>query len=136
MYDEIKQARQIHDLIIEENEILEQFKNTKITNLAHLPEIKKEVEKLAAELYPRDRKLCFVLIATYLYSPISFVGGHSLVVGLRNPLAASIGCSATEASELFSEAKHKYNLLTKFREQTETVFEQITKHSSFAATYQ
>lgn len=124
MFNEIKQAREAYSLIKEQSKLIDQFKNAKIKDISRLPDIRKQIEELAANLSPRDQKLCFVLIATYLYSPVSFVGGHCFAAGFRSPLAACIGCGITEASALFTEAKHRYNLLPKFREQVETIYKQ------------
>lgn len=135
MYNEIKQACEAYGLIKEQSKLLDQFKNAKINNICKLPEIRKQIEALVVNLPPREKKLCLVLVVAYLYSPFSFIEGHYLVNGLRTPLAACVGCGITEASALFAEAKHRYNLLPKFREQVEIISEQITKQPPLTAIF-
>lgn len=126
MYNKITSGKQLQ---IELSELREQL--SQLTTPTHC-----DTQNIAAiyqfiihqpQIDRREIRHCFVIITVYLYSPISLFGHFPIKAGLCHEMGEIMNCGRQKVSEIFSQAKFRYENIPSFREQVETIFEQIEK---------
>lgn len=82
-----------------------------------------------SNLDKREIRHYFVVIAVYLYSPLSLFGSFPIRAGLCQEMGGIIGRCRQDVSEIFSQAKFRYENVLSFRDQVEALFEQIEENN-------
>lgn len=123
----IESARKTADAIRELEAKLSELKRPVFTDFSKLHEIHRYIQAQLPSETLRERRICFVFIAAYLYSPASVIGDHPLKVGLRTNIGVTIGRCKGEVSELFSEAKFRYEKLISFGEKVDKILKNIIR---------
>lgn len=124
MYRHLIQARKIQAQYQELERQMRQFAIPTQYDHAKLPAIYDMICRHTT-IDQRDTRHCFVLIAVYLYSPSALLLDASIRAGLCRHIGEVIGRCRQEVSEIFSEAKFRYENVTSFRNQIETIFDQV-----------
>lgn len=124
--DTIDNAKKIQAELTVLQEQFSQLITPVLSDTQNLPEIYQLVLNQPG-INRREARHCFVIIAIYLYSPTSLLGQFPIRAGLRQEVGEIIGRCRQEVSEVFSQAKFRYENTPLFREQVEVIFEQIIK---------
>lgn len=128
LHDLVQAARATHKSIQELEHQLSTLGTPTLCDISLLPSIYTAIQCQLHDESLREQRLCFVFVAAYLYSPTSIIFDHSLKAGLRTGISKIIGRCKGEVSEIFAEAKFRYDHLTGFREKIE--------HSLFYLKYE
>lgn len=123
IYEKINTAKKIQ---IELSQLREQFTQLSTPTLSD-PQNLSEIHQLICcrpNVDSREMRHYFVIISVYLYSPLSLLGPFPIKAGLCREMGKVIGRCRQEVSEIFYQAKFRYENVPSFREQVEDIFEQ------------
>lgn len=125
MLDQINIAKQLQSEIAVRQEQLSKFTTPTIYDTSKLIQLYQQVNDIS-DINQRELRHYFVFIAVYLYSPSALLG-YSIKAGLCQQIGEVIERCRQDVSELFYEAKVRYDRTQSFREQTENIFTEIKK---------
>lgn len=125
MLDQINIAKQLQSEIAVRQEQLSKFTTPTIYDTSKLIQLYQQVNDIS-DIDQRELRHYFVFIAVYLYSPSALLG-YSIKAGLCQQIGEVIERCRQDVSELFYEAKVRYDRTQSFREQTENIFTEIKK---------
>lgn len=125
MLDQINIAKQLQSEIAVRQEQLSKFTTPTIYDTSKLIQLYQQVNEIS-DINQRELRHYFVFIAVYLYSPSALLG-YSIKAGLCQQIGEVIERCRQDVSELFYEAKVRYDRTQSFREQTENIFTEIKK---------
>lgn len=125
MLDQINIAKQLQSEIAVRQEQLSKFTTPTIYDTSKLIQLYQQVNDIS-DIDQRELRHYFVFIAVYLYSPSALLG-YSIKAGLCQQIGEVIERCRQDVSELFYEAKVRYDRTQSFREQTENIFTKIEK---------
>lgn len=125
MLDEITKARQLQQEIATLQAQLSQFTTPTLYDTSKLTQLYQQIGNIP-DIDQRELRHHFVFIAVYLYSPSALLG-YSIKAGLCQQIGEVIERCRQDVSELFYEAKVRYDRTQSFREQTENIFTKIEK---------
>lgn len=124
--DKINNAKKIQLELSKLKEQLSQLTTPTLSDTQNLSAIYQFIVS-KPDIDNREIRHFFVIIAVYLYSPLSLLGSFPIRAGLCQEMGEIIDRCRQEVSVIFSQAKFRYENIPSFREQVETIFEQIGK---------
>lgn len=128
IYDTINDAKRVHSELCALKERFDELTAPRLSDTDMLSDIYRSVVGRAG-IDKRDERHYFVVIAVYLYSPVSLFGRFPIRAGLCRQMGQIVGRCRQEVSEIFSQARFRYENVPSFREQVEAIFEQMESHS-------
>lgn len=126
IHDKINNAKKIQLELFKLKEQLSQLTTPTLSDTQNLSAIYQFIVS-KPDIDNREIRHFFVIIAVYLYSPLSLLGSFPIRAGLCQEMGETIGRCRQEVSGIFSQAKFRYENIQSFREQVEAIFEQILK---------
>lgn len=126
MHNNISNAKKILLEISLLQDQLSQLATPTLSDVKKLPEIHQFITN-QPNIDRREVRHYFVVVSVYLYSPLSLFGKFPIRTGLCQEVGEAMGSCRQEVSEMFSQAKFRYENIPSFREQVETIFEQVLK---------
>lgn len=124
MHDKINAAKQILSELSTLQNQLTQFTTPTLSDTQKLLEIYQFISG-QPQIDQCEIRHYFVFITVYLYSPLSVIGRCPIKAGICQQVGEVIGRCRQGVSEIFAEAKFRYENITSFRNQIETLFEQV-----------
>lgn len=120
MYDTINQAKKIQRELSRLREQLSQLRSPTLSDTENLTAIYQYILD-QPNIDNREIRHYFVIVSVYLYSPISLFGQFPIKTGLCAEIGEIIGRCRQEVSEIFYQAKFRYENIPSFREGIESL---------------
>lgn len=123
MLDQITHAKLLQSQIAVMQEQLSKFTTPALYDTSKLTQLYQRVNDIPG-IDKKELRHHFVFIAVYLYSPSALLG-YSIKAGLCQQIGEVIGRCRQDVSEIFYEAKLRYERVQPFQETTHKIFAQI-----------